>query len=101
MELKLIPEDIDRIIRETIIKSALGKNIEQVINKSVSDCIDRYDSPINHLVREVVKELVKEHLSKPENNKLITEAIVRKITPEAIDSMLSFGIQKLHDYIRD
>lgn len=101
MELKLLPEDIDKLIRETVLKSALGKNIEQVINKAVQDSIDGYNSPIKQLVNEVVRELIKEHLNKDENKNLITEAIVRKVTPEAIDSILSYGIQKLHDYIRN
>lgn len=101
MELKLLPEDIDKFIRESVLKSALGKNIENVINKAVSDAIDRYDSPIKQLVNEVIKEIIKDHLSKEENTKMINEAIVRKITPKAIDDILSYGVEKLRQYMKD
>ncbi len=101
MELKLLPEDIDKFIKEAVIKSALGKNIESTINKAVNDAINSYDSPIKRLVNEVIKELINDQLKKPEYHKLITDSIVNRITPKAIDDILSYGIEKLHEYVKD
>ena len=101
MELKLLPEDIDKFIREAILKSALGKNIEATIDKAVKDAIDSYNSPIKQLVNETVRELIKEQMQKPEYRQLITDAIINRITPKTMDDILSYGIQKLHDYVRD
>lgn len=101
MELKLIPEDIDKFIKDAVLKSALGKNIEATIDKAVSDAINSYNSPIKQLVNEVIRELVKEQLTKPEYQQQMTNAIVNRITPKAIDDILNYGIQKLHDYVRE
>lgn len=101
MELKLLPEDIDKLIKETVLKSALGKNIEATIDKAVSTAINEYNSPIKALVNEVVRELIKEQLAKPEYKQLITDAIVARITPKAIDDILNYGIEKLHNYVRE
>jgi len=101
MELKLLPEDIDRLIKETVLKSALGKNIEQTIDKAVSNAINDYHSPIKQLVNEVIRELIKEQLQKPEYRELITDSIINRITPKAIDDILNYGIQKLHEYVKD
>lgn len=101
MELKLLPEDIDKFIKEAVIKSALGKNIETVIDKAVSDAVNSYNSPIKQLVTEVIREIIKEHLANPDHRQLITDAIVEKITPQTIKDMLDYGAAKLHDYVRD
>jgi len=101
VELKLVPEDIDKLIKETVLKSALGKNIEATIDKAVSNAISDYNSPIKQLVNEVVREIIKDHLGKPEHRQLITDAIVNRITPKAIDDILNYGVQKLHEYVRD
>lgn len=101
MELNLLPEDIDKCIKETIIKSALGKNIEAVINKALNDAIDVYNSPLKKIVIEVVNELVKEHLSKEENKSLITEAIAKIITPPTIEDILMHGVKQLKSSLRD
>jgi len=101
MELKLLPEDIDKFIKEAILKSALGKNIETTIDKAVNDAIDRYDSPIKQLVNEVIRGLIKEQLDKPEYKQQITDAIVKRITPKTIDDILTYGIAKLNEYVRD
>ena len=101
MELKLLPEDIDKFIKEAVLKSALGKNIEQTINKAVSDAIDRYDSPIKKLVNEVIASLIKEQLDKPEYKQLITDRIVKIITPTTIDDILRYGIEKLRSHMKD
>lgn len=95
MELKLLPEDIDKFIKEAVLRSALGKNIEQVIDKAVKDSIDRYDSPIKQLVNEIIKEIVKDHLTKEENKSLIYEALLKNITPDAIETMVRYGIDQL------
>ena len=101
MELKLLPEDIDKFIREAVLKSALGKNIESTINKAVDDSINSYNSPVKQLVNEVIRELIKVQLDKPEYKQLITDAIVKRITPTTIDDILAYGIAKLHDYVRE
>jgi len=101
MELKLLPEDIDKFIKEAVLKSALGKNIEATIDKAVSNAVNEYNSPIKQLVNEVVRELIKEQLAKPEYRQLINDAIVNRITPKAIDDILNYGIAKLHEYVRD
>lgn len=99
MELKLLPEDIDKFIKEAVLKSALGKNIESTIDKAVFNAINEYNSPIKQLVNDVIREIIKEHLAKDENRRLITDAIIEKITPKTIGDMLSYGAEKLRDYM--
>lgn len=101
MEINLLPNDIDKLIKDTILKSALGKNIQQTIDKAMSDCLDRYDSPVKKMVQEVVESIVKEHFSKEENRKNIYDAIVKYLTPELIDKMMLYGINKLKEYVKE
>lgn len=101
MEINLLPQDIDKLIRDTILKSALGKNIEQVIDKAVKDAVDGYNSPIKQLVHEVVKDLVKDYLAKDENRKPIEDSICNIVTPSTIETILQVGINKMKESIRD
>jgi len=101
MELKLLPEDIDKFIKEAVLKSALGKNIEETIDEAVSNAINSYNSPIKRLVNEVIASLIKEQLDRPEYRQLITDHIVKRITPTTIDDILKYGIEKLRSYMKD
>ena|ERR1051326_2480778 len=101
MELKLLPEDIDKLIRETVLKSALGKNIEQTIDKAVADAVGGYNSPIKKLVNDVVSGIIEEQLQKPEYRQKITDALIAKITPKTIEDMITYGAEKLREYCKD
>jgi hypothetical protein len=101
MELNLLPQDIDKFIRDAVIKSALGKKIEETIDKAVSNCINSYDSPIAQLVKNVIMEIVKEHLSKEENRAVINEAIIKIVTPKTVENILTYGIDKLKQCVSE
>lgn len=115
MELKLFPEDIGKIVNEAAITYGLVKNIQDNINSIVIRAIDSYDTDIKTFVNQVIKILIQELVSMPQHKRLITnlavnskpvhvvrgtlqlitDEIVKRITPKVIDDILKYSIQKL------
>lgn len=99
MNIEIKPSDIDQVIKESIIKSALGQNIQSTIDETIKNCMRDYDSPLKKYVHQIVKEIIHEHLSREENKKEIYSAITKYLTPETIEKMMVYGVKKFAEMI--
>lgn len=54
MEIKIDSEMVNKVVAESIIKSALGKGLEDAINKAMKETLEGYNSPVKHLVQQHV-----------------------------------------------
>ena len=94
MEIKVDvnPEDINKMVSEAILKSAIGDKIKEVIQESVSK-LGNWDSPMKKAIEEVVhKEIIRivqaEHGEKIKMaiRALITDQLVEEVCKAAWDS---------------
>lgn len=94
MEIKVDvnPEDINKMVSEAILKSAIGDKIKDVVQESVSK-LGGWDSPMKKAIEEVVhKEIIaivqKEHGEKIKTavRAMITDKLVEDVSKAAWDS---------------
>lgn len=95
MEIKINAQEIDKYIKETLIKSSIGEALQKTINETVKTILDRYDTPVKKVVYDHVSEIVSAYLNEEENKKIIYESIVALVNPETIKSIVEHGLYKL------
>jgi hypothetical protein len=96
MEINIKPEEIDLYVKNAIIESSIGKILHDSAKKWIDElCSNRYDSPIKNMIHNIVRDMLKEEINKPENLALIKEAFISKINESTINSV----IYKLMDKI--
>lgn len=84
------PEQVNRAVAEAIINSAIGKELERVINEEVSSLSKRYNNPIEGVVRrEITKEierLVQEKYS-GQLRTMVAEQLTEQFTEDLFKKM--------------
>lgn len=100
MEIKIDSEMVNKVVAESIVKSALGKGLEDAINKQLKECLDGYNSPVKRLVEHHVTECVKSVLENNYKAKII-EMISQKLTGEHIDTIVSASVAKAMDMLKN
>lgn len=100
MEIKVDSEMVNKVVAEAIIKSALGKNLEDAINKQMKDCIDGYNSPVKQLVTQHVTNCIKTALETNYKDKIV-EMIAAKLSGEHVDSIVSASVTKALQMLKD
>jgi hypothetical protein len=99
MNINILPDDIDKLVKESIIKSALGQDIAGAIHNAINEALKSYDSPIKKYTNKIIGEIIQEYLSKEENRKPVYDSIIKHLTPEAVNKIMDHGIKKLLDEI--
>lgn len=100
MEIKIDSEMVNKVVAESIIKSALGKGLEDAINKQMSEMISGYSSPVKNLIQQHVTDAIKEVLNTSYKAKII-ELIAAQLTGEHVDSIVSASVSKALDMLRN
>jgi (2Fe-2S) ferredoxin len=101
MEIKIDPADIDNFVKEALIKSAIGQQLQETIKKTVDSCLSVWDSPVKKIVQEHIASIIREYLVLDENRALILEAIVKIVNPKTIQSIVSAGVYQLEQRLKD
>lgn len=101
MEINIKPEDIDQYVKNAVLESTLGKNIKEALKKSLDDCFTGYRNPINEIVKKQLEEIVKEYMNKDEIKSLINQALAKVITPDAIETIVSYGVSEVRRRYQD
>lgn len=100
MQLNMTPEDIDELVKQTILKSGIGKAIEQAVSKSLGG----YDSPIDRAVKEVVTQQIVLLLQTEYKDKVeasVRKAIEARITDDILEKIAGAAISKIESAARD
>jgi len=100
MEIKIDSEMVNKVVAESIIKSALGKGLEDAINKQMSEMIHGYSSPVKNLIQEHVTQAIKEVLNTSYKSKIV-EMIASQLTGEHIDTIVSASVTKALDMLKN
>ena len=95
MEINIQPKDVDRMVKDSILKSMVGA----AINESVSKCFGGYDSPIEREVKKYVGEIVSQLLREKFSAQIkklvegfikerVTNELLQKVTDTCVDRMI-------------
>lgn len=94
MELEIKPEDIDRFVKEAVLKSALGKTISDALAKLFAGYNSPIDDAIKQHVRFIADEVIREKFTGTIRAAIVAH-VEKKVTPEIIDEITSKSVDKM------
>lgn len=60
LKIDINPEDINKMVSEAILKSAIGPALTKVIEEEVSKLSRSYDNPIAPVVRQIIHQTIRD-----------------------------------------
>lgn len=95
LELNLTPEDIDKLVKESIMLSGFGEAVKTACKNTLTG----YNSPVENEIRKYVAELTAQLLREKFSAQIkeaisaaieasVTEEIINKITETAVKQMI-------------
>jgi len=100
MEIKVDADLVNKVVAEAIIKSALGQELEKVINKQMKEAIDGYGSPVKTLISAHLTSIIKEVLEKDYREKIVAK-VSSLLTSEHIDTIVNVSVEKAITMLKD
>ena len=91
MEVVIKPEEIDEYVKKAIIESSIGKILKESANKWIKEVCDsahRYDSPVRNMIHNIIRDMLREAINKPDNLALIKEAFISKVNESTINEVV-------------
>lgn len=100
-DLNLTPEDIEQLVKDSIMRSGFGAAVTTGVQKALGG----YNSPIDEELRKYISQVMRELLASnfgaaikeavtTHMEKLVTAELIQKVTSEAMDKM----IRHVRDY---
>lgn len=83
MEIKIDSQDVNRLVADAVLKSAIGDAVKAAVERTVKDLNSAYNNPIDSVIRNHVCEIVREVLNKEHG------AAIRERLKVALESKLS------------
>lgn len=83
------PEDVNKAVADAILKSAIGKQLEECINKSLTDMSSSWNNPLKPIIereicalmRDVIREKYADRIKK-----LVEEKLTDKLLSDVADA---------------
>jgi len=101
MEIKLNEQDVENFVKETLLKSGIGKSVESAIQKVLAP---GYDNPIEkelkEYIRTVMRDLIHEKFA-PQIKEAISAFIEKAVTQDLINKMTEAATNKMIEAARD
>ena len=85
MQIEITPNDIEKMVKEAILKSSIGTAVQKAVSSVVNS--SSYNNPIDDEIRKVVTEIAKELIKEnygPEIRTLVAEAMEKRVTKETL-----------------
>jgi len=84
-------EAVNKMVADAILKSALGKQIEEAIKRQISSLSTSYNNPLDAEISRMIASIAREQLQAEHGEtirKRITTALAIKLTDEFIDRVV-------------
>lgn len=94
----LTPEQINEFLSNAILKSSIGKAVEDSVNRSIAELSRGYNNPFDAVIRREVESLISEHLRTTFSEQLrgrVRVALESKLTEDTVNSIIEAGINML------
>ena len=94
MEVNITDEDVERLVKDTLIKTGLGKAIADSVRRALSG----YDSPVDRAIKAYVAfvagELVRERFTE-QIRVAVAAAIDARVTTELVNTTVNTAIERM------
>lgn len=101
LQLNLTPEDIDTLVKDSILKSGIGKAIEGAVTKALTG----YNSPVDEAVKDAVRLILNRMLQEePWASKIkaaVTAALEARVTAESLEKIASDTATRIERAVQD
>lgn len=94
LELNITAEDIDQLVRDSIMKAGFGKAVEEAVISSLRGYNSPVEGAIKRYVGEIAAELIREKY-KIQIISAVQKAIEEKVTDEVIDKTVSAATDRM------
>lgn len=94
LELNISPEDIEALVRDSIMRSGFGKAVNEGVQKALSGYNNPLDEAIKRYVLEVAGTLLREKCGDQVRAALLT-AMEKHVTADILDKITEAAIQKM------
>jgi len=95
VDLNLTPEDIEQLVKDTIMKSGFGKAVEDGIKKALAPS---YDNPIDKCIKayisQICGEVVKEKFTE-QIREAVTKDVEERVTSEVIQTAVTSATTRM------
>lgn len=102
IEINITPEDINVMLRDAVVKSSIGKLIDDTVKAALSS--NRYDNPIEQPIKTMVSEVTRQILAVSYKDRLvtaITAQLATRLTDEWINKKAVYFADQLLKDIKD
>ncbi len=97
VKVDLSPEQINQTIAEAIAKSAIGKELDRIINEQVQKLSTSYQNPIEPIVRQHIADAVRTCVQEKYGEQIktwVTAKVTEQFTEELFDKLWEVFIRR-------
>ncbi len=94
LEFNITPEDIEKLVKDSIMKSGFGKTIEEAIKKAFSGYDNPIDKEIKNYVGQMCSQIIREKFA-PAIKEAVSKEIEARVTQEIIDKTVSEAVKRM------
>lgn len=94
LELNIKPEDVEQLVKDSIMKAGFGKAVSDAVTKAISGYNNPVEDAIKRYVGQVADELIREKYSEEVRTAVqlhmeacITAELINKVTGEVVQRM--------------
>lgn len=100
IEINMTPEDIERLVKDSIMRSGFGAAIEKALASALSGYNNPVEAQLKAFVGQVAGDLIREHYG--EKIKAAVQAYIEKsVTDEIIESTTRAAVEKMVSAARE
>lgn len=97
MELNVDPNDVNKLVADAVLKSAIGEAVKKAVEKEIINLNLSWDNPLEEVVRRHVSEIVWDVLQKehaPAIRERITQVLAAKLSQQFIERVCEAAASK-------
>ena len=94
LELNIKPEDIERLVKDSIMQAGFGKAVSDAVTRAMSGFNNPVDEAIKRYVGQVAADLIREKYAE-DVRAAVQRHIEARVTSELIDKMTDEAVQKM------
>lgn len=98
IELNISPEDVNRLVAEAVLKSTIGKAIEDQVAKAVVSLTTSWNNPIEKVVRDEITRIAA-NVVMTEHADTIKAAVKEKVAEKLSDDLIGKLVAGVLDQI--